>query len=93
MERITGPAGGFWIVCSARRNSGSSLFTAYAKVCLERPGSYWDAHCLFKLFGGEHHRSPEAALATAEAMARFQVAGLASSRQRAMCRRRVAVQV
>ncbi len=76
MERIIGPVHGFWIACSARRNTEDGLYTAYAKVCLRRPDSYWEAHPLVKLFGGAHHRTANAALITAASLTRFQLRGL-----------------
>ena len=64
-------------------------FTSYAKVCWTRPESYWSADCAFKVFGGEHHRSPEAALNAVATDARNEISylptharSLAEERQR-----------
>jgi len=63
MERIWGPVNGFYLAAYAAPAAAGDGFCSYAKVCWTRPGSYWDADCAFKIFGGEHHRSPEGALA------------------------------
>ena len=63
MERIWGPVNGFYLAAYAAPAAGGDGFCSYAKVCWTRPASYWDADCAFKIFGGEHHRSLEGALA------------------------------
>ena len=58
MERIWGPHQRLLPrgLCGAVRDGGER-YCSYAKVCWTRPDSYWDADCVFKLFGGEHHAS------------------------------------
>lgn len=63
MERIWGPVNGFYLAAYAAPVGDGNRFASYAKVCWEKPDSYWDADCAFKIFGGENHRSEEAALA------------------------------
>ena len=67
MEGIWGPVNGFYFAAYSAPSAEADHFCSYAKVCWTRPDSYWDADCAFKIFGGEHHGSPEAAL---EAVAR-----------------------
>lgn len=62
MERIWGPVNGFYLAAYAAPAADGQRFSSYAKVCWSRPGSYWDADCAFKIFGGENHRSLEGAL-------------------------------
>jgi hypothetical protein len=62
MERIWGPVNGFYLAAYAAPAGDGEHFASYAKVCWTQPQSYWHADCAFKLFGGEHHRSPEGAL-------------------------------
>jgi hypothetical protein len=62
MERIWGPFNGFWLAAYAAPTADGERFCSYAKVCWTRPDSYWDADCVFKIFGGERHRSLEGAL-------------------------------
>ena len=67
MEGIWGPVDGFYLAAYSAPSVDGAHFCSYAKVCWTRPDSYWDADCAFKIFGGEHYRSAEAAL---EAVAR-----------------------
>lgn len=76
MEKIVGPINGFYVAAYAERVAGGDCFSAYAKVCSRLPESYWDAICIFKLFGGEDHPSPQAALGYAILSARAQIARL-----------------
>jgi hypothetical protein len=62
VEKIWGPVNGFYVAAYAQRVGDERRFATYAKVCWRAPQDYWDAQCLFKLFGGEHHGSEEAAL-------------------------------
>lgn len=64
MERIWGPVNGFYLAAYAAPVGDGERFCSYAKVCWTRPESYWEAECAFKMFGGEHHRSLEGALAS-----------------------------
>ncbi|MBL0425068.1 hypothetical protein [Ramlibacter alkalitolerans] len=76
MERIWGPVDGFYLAAYASPAGDGDRFSSYAKVCWTRPDNYWDADCAFKIFGGEHHRSLEDALAAVAADARNQVSCL-----------------
>jgi hypothetical protein len=62
MERIWGPVNGFYLAAYAGPVGDGDRFCSYAKVCWSRPDSYWDADCVFKIFGGEQHRTLEGAL-------------------------------
>lgn len=71
MERVWGPINGFYIAAYAEPVGTSARYVGYAKVCAVAPACYWDAdHVIFKLFGGEYHSSPEAALLSAQLVAR-----------------------
>jgi hypothetical protein len=79
MERIWGPVNGFWIAAYAAPSGDGSRWCSYAKVCAESPRTYWDAGAvLFKLFGGEYHSSPEAALLSAQLVARNSIGRIPS---------------
>lgn len=78
MEKIVGPINGFHIASYARPSADGTRYASYAKVCCDRPGNYWDADCLFKLFGGENHPTAAAALAMANVVAREQIEDLPS---------------
>ena len=74
MEKIWGPVNGFYIAAYSIPVAGGERFCSYAKVCAERPDSYWDAQrCVFKLFGGEDHDTEVAALAYARLAAQAQI--------------------
>jgi hypothetical protein len=73
MEKIWGPVNGFYIAAYSVPVAGGERFCSYAKVCVQRPESYWDASCLFKLFGGEDHDTDIAALAYARLAAQAQL--------------------
>lgn len=73
MEKIAGPINGFYVASYAERIGESERFSSYAKVCSSQPESYWGASCIFKLFGGENHPSPQEALAFAHLAARAQI--------------------
>ena len=76
MERTWGPVNGFYFTAYAAETGEGERFCSYAKVCWTRPDSYWEADCAFKIFGGEHHRSLEGALAAVELDARNEVSHL-----------------
>ena len=76
MERIWGPVNGFYLAAYAAPSADGEHFTSYAKVCWTRPESYWDADCAFKIFGGERHRSAEAALSAVALDARNEISCL-----------------
>jgi hypothetical protein len=78
MEKIVGPIQGFYVATYASPSIDAKRYTSYAKICRHKPGSYWDARCLFKLFGGEHHPTAAAALAMADLVARDQIDDLPS---------------
>ena len=82
MERIWGPVNGFYLAAYASPVGDGERFCSYAKVCWKRPESYWDADCAFKIFGGEHHRSVEGALAAVAADARNEVSHLPTHARR-----------
>jgi hypothetical protein len=76
MERTWGPVNGFYFTAYAGHSGEGDRFCSYAKVCWTRPDSYWEADCAFKIFGGEHHRSLEGALAAVALDARNEVSHL-----------------
>lgn len=78
MEKIAGPFKGCFVATYAWPTIDGVRFTSYAKICRVKPASYWDAQCLFKIFGGEHHATAVAALAIAELLARDQIEDLPS---------------
>jgi hypothetical protein len=78
METIVGPIAGFYVASYAWPSADGSRYTSYAKICNQPPADYWTARCLFKLFGGEHHATAAAALATANLVARDQIDDLPS---------------
>ncbi|MDB5943464.1 MAG: hypothetical protein JWQ13_3030 [Ramlibacter sp.] len=78
MEKIVGPIHGFYVAAYAWPSADASSYSSYAKICRHQPASYWDAKCLVKLFGGEHHATVAVALATAHLLAREQIDDLPS---------------
>lgn len=74
MEKIWGPVNGFYVAAYAAPAQDAGRYCSYAKVCLRAPASYWEADCLFKLFAGERHTSPEAALLHARRLAAAKIA-------------------
>ena len=76
MERIWGPVNGLYLAAYAAPLGDGERFCSYAKVCWTRPTSYWEADCAFKIFGGEHHRSLEAALSAVALDARNEISTL-----------------
>ena len=71
MERIWGPLNGFYVAAYAAPAGEADRWFSYVKVCADNPSTYWDARdVVFKLFGGEYHSSPEAALLSAQLVAR-----------------------
>lgn len=78
MEKIVGPISGCYVVSYALPSMDGCRYTSYAKICRHKPADYWTAVCLFKLFGGEHHATASAALASANLVARDQIDDLPS---------------
>jgi hypothetical protein len=78
MEKIVGPLNGFYVAMYASPSMDQQRYTSYAKICRHKPVSYWDARCMFKMFGGEHHPTAAAALSMAAALAREQIQDLPS---------------
>jgi hypothetical protein len=76
MERIWGPLNGFYFAAYAAPVGDGDRFCSYAKVCWSKPDSYWEADCVFKIFGGEYHPSLEAALASVAIEARNEISHL-----------------
>lgn len=76
MERIWGPINGFYVAAYAGPGGDGERYCSYAKVCWTQPESYWDADCAFKIFGGEHHRSADAALGAVSVEARNEITHL-----------------
>ena len=71
MEKIWGPVNGFYVAAYAAKAGEGDRWCSYTKVCANPPRTYWDAdNIVFKLFGGEYHSSPEAALLSAQLVAR-----------------------
>ena len=74
MDRVTGPFDGYHVASSASELSGRYL--GFAKVSCRRPASFWlatlceEPGCCAHLCGGGLFDTPEAALASAELMAR-----------------------
>ena len=86
MEKIWGPVNGFYVAAYAAP-CAAGRYSSYAKVCWSRPGSYWEADCALKMFGGEQHRSAEGAL-RAVALAACNEASCLPRRARARTRQR-----
>jgi hypothetical protein len=76
MERIWGPVNGFWLAAYSAPTGDGQHHSSYAKVCWTRPSSYWEADCVFKIFGGEQHRSAEGALKAVALDARNEISCL-----------------
>ncbi len=74
VEKLWGPVNGLYVAAYAAPLDDGRRYCAYAKVCWREPASYWDAQCLFKLFGGEQHGSAEAAMAQVRRAALAKVA-------------------
>lgn len=83
MEKVWGPVDGFYIAAYSIPVAGGERFCSYAKVCIERPASYWEANCLFKVFAGEHHPGELTALACARMAAEAQIERI-PTRERAL---------
>lgn len=80
MEKIWGPVNGLYIAAYAAPVGEGDRFCSYAKVCAQPPASYWEARdVLFKLYGGEYHRSPEVALLAAQLAARTTIGKIPAS--------------
>jgi hypothetical protein len=79
MDRVTGPFDGYHVASSASELSGRYL--GFAKVCCKRPASFWlatlceEPGCCAHLCGGGLFETAEAALASAELMARNHIRG------------------
>lgn len=78
MEKIAGPINGFFVAIYAWPSIDGTRYTSYAKICRRKPDSYWDAECLVKIFGGEHHATAVAATGIAQLLARDQIDDLPS---------------
>ena len=79
MEPVWGPVNGFYIAAYAAPVGDGQRYASYAKVCAERAPTYWDADAVvFKLFGGEYHSSAEAALLSAQLVARNAIGAIPS---------------
>jgi hypothetical protein len=93
MDRVTGPFDGCFVASSASEmGSGSGRYLGFAKVSCRKPASFWlatlceEPGCCAHLCGGGLFDTPEAALASAELLARNHLRG----RQAAMAPHRVA---
>ncbi|TFZ07090.1 hypothetical protein EZ313_10870 [Ramlibacter henchirensis] len=82
MDRVTGPFDGYYVASSANEiGAGSGRYLGFAKVCCTRPGSFWlaalceDPGCCAHLCGGGLFDTPDAALASAELLARNHIRG------------------
>jgi hypothetical protein len=75
-ERITGPLNGYYLASYACWVPESGQYLGYAKVCVTEPPSYWEAQCCAKFCGDTVAWLPEAALDSAEQIARMQLANL-----------------
>jgi hypothetical protein len=64
VEKVAGPFNGFYIASYVWPSADGQR--------------YWEAECIYKLFGGERHSSEAAALATANLVAREQIDHLPS---------------
>ena len=75
MDRVTGPFDGYFVASSATE-IGAGRYLGFAKVCCQRPGSFWLATlcevpgCCAHLCGGGLFDTPDSALASAELLAR-----------------------
>ena len=86
MDRVTGPFDGYHVASSASEiGAGSGRYLGFAKVCCARPGSFWLATlcekpgCCAHLCGGGLFDTPEAAMASAELLARNHIRGRVGS--------------
>lgn len=79
VEKLWGPINGLYVAAYAAPLENGRRWCAYAKVCWRQPQSYWDAPCLFKLFGGEQHGSAESAMAQVRRVAFAKVACIPSA--------------
>jgi hypothetical protein len=82
MDRVTGPFDGYHVASSATEiGAGSGRYLGFAKVCCARPGSFWlatlceEPGCCAHLCGGGLFDTPEAAMASAELLARTHIRG------------------
>ena len=73
MERTWGPIRGFYITAYAAPCGDGVRYASYAKVCVSPPASYFEAQCLFKMFGGDDHDTESDALAWARLIAQSQL--------------------
>lgn len=90
MERITGPIDGYFVASSAGDMAGRYL--GFAKVCCSRPASFWlatlcdEEGCCAHLCGGGLFDTPEAAVASAELIARGHIRSRAEAQAPARAR-------
>lgn len=80
MDRVTGPIEGYFVASSASEiGAGSGRYLGFAKVCCSRPASFWlatlceEPGCCAHLCGGGLFDTPEAAMASAELLARSHI--------------------
>jgi hypothetical protein len=80
MDRVTGPIEGYFVASSATEiGSDSGRYLGFAKVCCRRPASFWlatlceEPGCCAHLCGGGLFDTPEAAMASAELLARSHI--------------------
>lgn len=82
MDRVNGPFDGYYVASSANEmGAGSGRYLGFAKVCCTRPGSFWlatlceEPGCCAHLCGGGLFDTAEAAMASAELLARNHIRG------------------
>ena len=82
MDRVNGPFDGYYVASSANEiGAGSGRYLGFAKVCCARPGSFWlatlceEPGCCAHLCGGGLFDTAEAAMASAELLARNHIRG------------------
>lgn len=84
MDRVTGPFDGYFVASSASEIGGGGRYLGFAKVCCNRPASFWlatlceEPGCCAHLCGGGLFDSPEAAMASAELLAQGHIRGHAA---------------
>ena len=82
MDRVNGPIDGYYVASSANEiGAGSGRYLGFAKVCCTGPGSFWlatlceEPGCCAHLCGGGLFDTAEAAMASAELLARNHIRG------------------
>lgn len=62
MERVIGPVRGYYIATYACAvDDGGEQFVGYARVCRERPASFWDAPVIFDVIADQPNGSEDEA--------------------------------